>query len=353
MTSGKGIESLIPPNQNTDDDQSGRDQDKNQNQNKNPQPPTQNRQEKTQSTQSDRPEIQKNKESSSTKTPDSNINNTEERVSDDEAVFQIEVEKIKPNPFQPRKEYNQENLKELANSIREVGIIQPLVVSKVEEESDTGIKTYYQLISGERRLRASKLVGLERVPAIVRTEGSGQNKLSVALVENIQRDDLNPIEKARGYARLQDEFNLTQREVATKVGKARSSVANTLRLLNLPSEIQDALSAGKINESQARLLLSIEDTQKQTEAFQRLMSSELSTKQLRSQVKKKKSSSGGNRSSSNNQKDRQERFWEKQLEERFSAPVEISKKGDKGKLTIKFFSQEEWKGILNKLTGEA
>ncbi|HMB17599.1 MAG TPA: ParB/RepB/Spo0J family partition protein, partial [Candidatus Paceibacterota bacterium] len=170
-----------------------------------------------------------------------------EKKDENQAVFQIEVDKIKPNPFQPRKEYDPQGLKELAQSIREVGIIQPLVVSRIEEEVENGTKVHYQLISGERRLRASKMIGLKTVPAVVRREEVKQDKLSMALIENIQRSDLNPIETARAYSRLQDQFSLTQREIATRVGKSRESVSNTLRLLNLPTDIQNALSQGKLN----------------------------------------------------------------------------------------------------------
>lgn len=255
-----------------------------------------------------------------------------------EAVFQIEVDKIEPNPFQPRKEFNEEELRELASSIREYGIIQPLVVSKIEEEAEYGTRVRYQLIAGERRLRAAKLVGLERVPAIIKHVDTKKLNLELAIIENVQRADLNPLEAARAYARLQDEFNLTQREIAVRVGKSRESVANSLRLLSLPSFIQEAVQGGKINESQARVLLSIADLSDQKNMFFRLLDEKMTVRQLKRKV------SGAPDPESN--------YLERQLEERLGAPVEIKKRGAGGKLVIKWFSSDEMKGVLQRLLGD-
>lgn len=272
----------------------------------------------------------------------------EENYPEKAPVFQIEVDKIKPNPYQPRTESDEESLKELAQSIREVGIIQPLVVSKIEKETEKGREVEYQLIAGERRLRAAKMVGMERVPVVIKKLDTKEDKLLMALIENIQRSDLNPIEMAKAYARLQDNFNLTQREIAVKVGKSRESIANTLRLLNLPSHIKGALANGKINESQAMILLSIKDPTKQNNLFNKILEQKLTAKELRYYTKTKKSKE--NKISSKNRKE--ESFWEKQLEEKLSAPVKITKKGEKGKVVIKFFSKEEWHSLLNKLLGK-
>ncbi len=201
-----------------------------------------------------------------------------------EAIFQLEVNLIEPNPFQPRKDFNEEELRELAQSIREYGIIQPLIVSKIEEETDGGTMVRYQLIAGERRLRAAKLVGLERVPAIVRKIDTKKLNLELAIIENVQRADLNPLDEAKAYARLQDEFNLTQREIAMRMGKSRESVANTLRLLSLPSFIQEALLEGKVNESQARVLLSVSNLQDQKRMFAQLIEDKMSVRQLKRKV---------------------------------------------------------------------
>jgi len=256
-----------------------------------------------------------------------------------ESVFHIEVEKIKPNPFQPRKDFDGAGLEELAQSIREFGIIQPLIVSKVIKETETGTEVEYQLIAGERRLLAAKMIGLERVPAIVKKVDLGRAKLEMALIENLQRSDLNPLEAARAYARLQDEFGLTQREIAARVGKSREAIANTLRLLNLSSEIQEALVQNKINESQARTLLGIANPQEQRKAFQNLISQKMSVRALREKIDKPKTV------------DPEGQYWEKQLEEKLGAPVKILRRGSHGKMVVNFYSEEEWQGIIRKILG--
>ncbi|MDP2703866.1 MAG: ParB/RepB/Spo0J family partition protein [bacterium] len=260
-----------------------------------------------------------------------------------EAVFHIELDKIHPNPYQPRREFDEDALKELAHSIQEYGIIQPLVVSRLRKEKDSGTDVEYQIIAGERRWRAAKMAGLPRVPVVVRKEETSKGNLELALVENLQRSNLNPVETARAYSRLQDEFGLTQREVAQRVGKSREAVANTLRLLNLPSEIQDAISSGKIGESQARILLGISDLDAQRRAFQGLLEGRMSVRTLKEKVKDSKNSDGSNPEKS---------FFEKQLEEKIGAPVHISKLGDGGKVVIRFFSDEEMQGVLKRLLGE-
>lgn len=201
------------------------------------------------------------------------------------AIFQIETDKVTLNPFQPRKEINQENLKELAASIREVGIIQPIIVSKVEKETALGTEVAYQLIAGQRRLEAAKMLGLPRVPAIVRHVPEEKQKLEVALVENIQRENLNPIEAARAYSRLQEEFNLTQREIAARLGKSRETISNTVRLLNLPTQIQEALSRNVVSEGQARLLLSVADPIEQQQLFDDIQRNNVSVRELKERVR--------------------------------------------------------------------
>ncbi|MEK7464304.1 MAG: ParB/RepB/Spo0J family partition protein [Patescibacteria group bacterium] len=257
-----------------------------------------------------------------------------------ESIFHIEVDKIKPNPYQPRREFNKESLIELAQSIREFGIIQPIVVTKLEREAEHGTEVEYQLIAGERRLMASRLAGLERVPAIVRRVDEKRTKLEIALIENVQRSNLNPVETAKAYARLQDEFNLTQREIATRVGKSREAVANTIRLLNLPSLIQDALSQGKLNESQARTLLTISSMEEQNRVFQNILNKGMSVRALREEVQKPVKA------------DPESQYWEKKLEEILGAPVKLVRSGGRGKMVVQFYSEEEWKGILQKLLGD-
>ncbi len=254
-----------------------------------------------------------------------------------ESVFLIEVEKIKPNPYQPRHEFDEEALQELAQSIREFGIIQPISVSKVMKEAETGADVEYQLIAGERRLRAAKIAGLERVPAIVKQMDTGRIKLEVALIENIQRSNLNPLESAKAYARLQDEFGLTQREIAARVGKSREAVANTLRLLSLPSQIQDAIAQSKLSESQGRALLAMQDPNEQIRMFEELMRKKTSVREMKEK--------------SVEREDPRQKYWENQLEEKIGAPVKIRKQGAGGTIGIHYYSNEELQGILERLVG--
>ncbi len=172
------------------------------------------------------------------------------------SIFFIDVEKITPNPFQPRREFEEGPLKDLADSIRQYGVLQPLVVSRMEKETpEGGLTTEYELIAGERRLRASKLAGLSQVPAIIRVGDDSMMKLEIAIIENLQREDLNPVERARAFARLVEEFKFTHTQIGQKMGKSREYVSNSLRLLALPQEFLDALSAGKINEGHTRPLM--------------------------------------------------------------------------------------------------
>jgi ParB family chromosome partitioning protein len=261
------------------------------------------------------------------------------KVSAGDSIFQIEVEKIKPNPCQPRRDFKEEELKDLADSIRAHGILQPLVISKIEKETESGTEVEYQLIVGERRLMAAKIIGLERVPAIIKKIDDRRVKLEMALIENIQRSNLSPIEAARAYTRLYEEFGLTQQEIGTRVGKSRESIANTLRLLKLPPSIQEALDRGQINESQARTLLAIVNPQEQEKAFVALLSQKLTVRELQERTIKQKIT------------DPQLVYWEKQLEEKIGSPVRVIKNGSKGKIIIQFFSEGEWRNILEKLIG--
>jgi ParB family chromosome partitioning protein len=277
--------------------------------------------------------------------PDFEIVRTEkEPAKKTEAVFQIEVDKITPNPHQPRRSFDEESLKELAASIREFGIIQPLILSKILKEKETGTEVEYQLIAGERRLLAAKMAGLRTVPAIVKTVSFEREKLEMAVIENLQRTDLNSIETARAYAKLQDEFGLTQREIASRLGKSRETVANTLRLLNLPSEIQASLEQGKINESQARLLLQIGDIGRQREIFLSLLKQGGTVRELREKIKGKEIKPRTVNPELEEIKSR--------LEEALGTKVNIRRDGEKGRVVIDFYSLEELAGLAEKLTGQ-
>ncbi len=261
-------------------------------------------------------------------------------------IFHIEADKIKPNPFQPRRNFDESALQELASSIREFGILHPLVVTKHEVPTESGTAVEYHLISGERRLMAAKIAGLERVPAIVRFASTDRERLELAIIENIQRENLNPIETARAYAKLQDQFGLTQREIAVRVGKSREAVTNAIRLLNLPSQVQDAVAQGKINESQARLLLMVSDMQEQQALFNDLVFNNLSVRDLRNRIQQTKEKTTATPSLP---PDPVLQNIEEQLRELLGTKVKLQKEGTGGKLTISFYSPEELQGIIDKL----
>lgn len=189
------------------------------------------------------------------------------------SIYWIETDKIVPNPYQPRREFDEIRLRELADSIRQYGVLQPLVVSRKEvNQEDGGIKVEYELIAGERRLRASKLAGLTQVPVVVRIGDDSRTKLELAIIENLQRENLNPVERAQSFQRLADEFKLSWADVGRKMGKSREYVSNTVRILMLPQDILDALSKGEISEGHTRpLLMLIDRPAEQTTLFKEMM----------------------------------------------------------------------------------
>lgn len=265
-------------------------------------------------------------------------------------VFLIEVEKIKPNPQQPRKVFDEDALNDLASSIREFGLLQPITVSKNELETPTGTAVEYILIAGERRLMACKKLGLERIPAIVKNVSLGREQLELAIIENIQRENLNPIESARAFAKLQDQFGLTQREIATRIGKSRETVANTVRLLNLPTEIQEAVSKSLISESQARLLLAIAEPDKQQMLFNDIIRNSLSVRDLKSRIDQlKKSEVASDQVVDQPVVDLEAQLLQKELEAALGTKVKLEKTGATGKITIAFYSSEELQGLIDKL----
>lgn len=252
----------------------------------------------------------------------------------------IPVSMILPNPRQPRESMDTENLAELAASITEHGILQPLIVSK---DAVTGM---YTLIAGERRLRAAKMVGLEKVPVIVRTVNE-QQRLVEALIENIQRADLSPLESARGFQQLGDEFNLTHDEIAAQVGKSRTTVTNTLRLLKLPALLQEALATGKISEGHARALLGLPNDQAMTAALSTILNLELNVRQTEDLVRKLTGVKPPSLPRKPVDPDIQE--LESRLRDRLGTRVDLhpSKKG--GTITIHYYSIEELTALLNTL----
>lgn len=189
------------------------------------------------------------------------------------SIFWIETDKIVPNPYQPRREFDEDRMKELADSIRQYGVLQALVVSRVENVLEDGsVKVGYELIAGERRLRAAKMAGIKQVPVVVRTGDDSKAKLELAIIENLQREDLNAVERAQSFQRLADEFKITWADVGRKVGKSREYVSNTVRILMLPQDILDALSKGQITEGHTRpLLMLIDRPAEQMTLFKEMM----------------------------------------------------------------------------------
>ena len=262
-------------------------------------------------------------------------------------IFHIEVEKIKPNPYQPRRHFDEASLRDLASSIRDYGVIQPLTVTKVVKDTSTGADVEYELIAGERRLMASKLAGLERVPVIIKSATPAKEKLELAIIENLQREDLNPIEAARAFSKLQDEYGMTQREIASRLGKSREVIANSMRLLSLPSYIQVSVEEGKISESQARLLLSISNLDNQSKLFEDLIKNNLSVRELRSRIVSEKAKINAVERYENI--DPEIKYLEETLSDLLGTKVKVDKNGETGKITISFHSAEELKGIIDKV----
>jgi len=269
-----------------------------------------------------------------------------EKPREKESVFLIEVDKIKENPLQPRRDFNEAELKSLADSIREHGILQPLIVTKIEEEIPLGIKVFYELVAGERRLKAAKMSGLNFVPAIIRQKIEEKEKLELALVENIQRADLNAIEKARGYERLAKEFGLMQKQIAEKVGQSRELIANTIRLLQLPIEIQKAIEVGKISEGHGRAILTLSDDNQRLALFNEILTKNLSVRVVETLGRQIK---GVSKKIKENTVDPETKVLESRLEDFFGTRVKLAKSGNRGRILIEFYSPEELNAILDKI----
>jgi len=255
------------------------------------------------------------------------------------SIIEVPTDRISPNPYQPRGSFNEEKLQELANSIKKHGILQPLVVSQQKGGQ-------YELIAGERRLEASKIAGLEKVPVIIK-EATSADKLEMALIENIQRHNLNPIEEARAYEQLKNDFGLTQNEIAERVGKSRSAVANALRLLGLPIEIQRALIEGKISEGHAKTILAIDNPEKQRALFNLILRDNLSVRQTERKTREVFVTSHRRKM---RPVDPVIKAREEQLEEQLATKVRIKGTLNNGQIVIDFYSKEEFDGVFNKLT---
>ncbi len=264
-----------------------------------------------------------------------------------ESIFYIETDKIKPNPFQPRRDFDEAELSSLADSMKQYGMIQPLLVSKIETEVPSGTKVEYQLIAGERRLRAAGMAGLRQVPVIIKNPDDS-TKLELALIENVQRQNLNPVEEALAYQRLINEFKMTQAQVAQKVGKSREVVANRVRLLDLPYEVQRNLSEGKITEGHAKVLLSIKNPERQRYFAEETSSKGMSVRDLEELVKQEESYKVKNTVRA---VDPELESYKKTIQEVLGTPVAISGSKEKGKLAISFYSEEDLERLIKRLTG--
>jgi ParB family chromosome partitioning protein len=262
-----------------------------------------------------------------------------------DSIFWIETEKIKPNPYQPRKEFDEGRLRELADSIRQYGVLQPLVVTRREfEKEDGGLGVEYELIAGERRLRASRLAGVKQVPAVIRHgEDDNRMKLELAIIENLQREDLNPIDRARAFAQLATEFNFKHAEIGKKVGRSREYVTNTIRILALPQDILDAIARGKISEGHSRPILMLADRpEEQAVLFKEVIFKKLTVRETEAiarkvayeRIRKKELF-----------QDPELVELEEKFTERLGTRVRIERKDNGGKMVIDFFSNDDLRGI--------
>lgn len=269
-----------------------------------------------------------------------------------ESIFWVEVDKVEPNPYQPRQEFSEEALRGLAGSIREHGVLQPILLSKREIDTPTGLEVRYQLIAGERRWRAAKLAGLSQVPAVIRRGVPDDRlKLELALIENLQREDLNGIERAKAFKQLVDEFHLVQREIAARIGKSREAVTNTLRLLSLPQEIQDAVARSAINEGHARAILMVgDDTSKQLAVYRGILDDKLNVREAENRARQVGERQLRPKPRAYRVQDPEMREVQSRLQEVFGTKVRLERLGERGKIVMEFYSEEEMRGILDKLT---
>lgn len=270
------------------------------------------------------------------------INDNSDLNSEDK-IKEIYVEHIEANPFQPRKKFDEDSLKELSQSIKENGIIQPITVRQLKPE-------LYQIVSGERRWRAVKIAGLKNIEAIVK-DYNDQQMMEIALVENLQREDLNPIEEAQAYNKMLEEFAMTQEDLANKVGKSRSSVANAVRLLNLPPKIQVYVSRGTLSMGHARALLSLKDSKKQIEVADYVIQKGFSVRKTEEYVNKLRKNDQEKKKNSKKQKPLDKKWLKAQdlLSEILDTKIKIIKRKKKKIIKIECKDYNEIEEIINKI----
>ena len=274
----------------------------------------------------------------------------EDAAETEEKFFLCDIDKISANPHQPRSYFDEDKLQQLADSIREKGIIQPLLVTR-------GKGNRYTLVAGERRLRAASLAGLDEVPVVLMEETGANESLELALIENIQRHDLNPIEEAAAYARLMDEFQLTQEEVARKVGRQRSTVTNVLRLLALPSALQEDVARGRLTEGHARVLLRLKDQpERLQEVRDRIVNEELSVRAVERLCRQKPAGQAPARREAPSAAQSEElpptycAAVVNQLTNHLNAKVRLVQQGQRGRLEIEYYSSDDLDRLIGLLS---
>jgi ParB family transcriptional regulator, chromosome partitioning protein len=256
----------------------------------------------------------------------------------------VAIEQISPNPYQPRKTFNDASIEELARSVKEHGIIQPLVVTKIGDNK-------YRLIAGERRFRAAQKAGLDSVPVVVKETMTDGDVLQVALIENIQREDLNPIEEAYAYHQLHEEFQLTQEEISKRVGKERSTVANFLRLLKLPDSVKKLLAAGQLSMGHARAILAVDSPKKQEQLAERVVKRTLNVRQTEMLAAETANKGADKAEQPEKEKDVFTRDAEERLARTLRSKVEIDRKRRGGVIHIRFGSEDELIRLVEELMG--
>ena len=261
-----------------------------------------------------------------------------------DSVNSIKVSQISPNPFQPREEFDEQTLEELKQSISERGVIQPITVRKWNDG--------YQLVAGERRLRAVSALQLEYIPAYVIEVDSDEEMIELALIENIQREDLNPVDVARAYEQLLTTCSLTQEQVAKKVGKDRSTITNFLRLLKLPVKIQESLKKNELSMGHARALVTIDNSSQQLELWNQIVKKNLSVRQVEKLVKRIKETDGKPKASKTKEKPYYLTELEEKLQHRFGTKVQIQPGKKGGKIEIEYYSEDELDRLIEIMADE-
>ncbi len=256
------------------------------------------------------------------------------------SVVEIDISEISPSPYQPRTSMDEASLEDLKQSIGQQGVLQPIIVRKKAG--------HYEVVAGERRLRAAKMAGLKTIPAVIK-QVSDAEALEIALVENLQREDLNPIDEARGYRQLIEKFDLTQEQLARKIGKDRSTIANILRLLQLPAVVRDALEKGEITVGHARALLGLEDEVTIERIYHTIKHRGLSVRQVEWLVRKIQREKSARRKAPTTGVDLEKRGLEEQLTHRFATKVRIKERAGRGKIEIEFYSKQDLWRIVEQM----